>query len=99
MNYSVSVQHDIGFATVIDVGYVGSGGRHLLRQRNLNAIPYGTNFLPSSVDPTTNRPYSAPFLRPIPGYNDIQMREFDSTSNYHSPQVSANSRFQKGLQS
>ncbi|MCU0736609.1 MAG: hypothetical protein MUF20_14010, partial [Methylotetracoccus sp.] len=98
MNYSLSIQHNIGFATVVDVGYVGSGGRHLLRQRNLNAIPYGTNFLPSSIDPTTNRPYSAPFLRSTKGYNDIQMREFDGTSNYHALQVSVNRRFQRGLQ-
>jgi hypothetical protein len=51
-NYSLGVQKDIGWGTVVDIAYVGSQSRHLQQARNLNALPYGTNFLRSSQDPT-----------------------------------------------
>jgi hypothetical protein len=66
MNMSSTVQQRIGFGTVVDAGYTGSPGRHLLWQRELNSVPYGTNFKPSSADPSNPRvPLSAAFLRPI----------------------------------
>jgi len=97
-NFSIGIQRDIGFKTVVDVAYVGALGRHLLQERNLNTLPYGTRFLPSSLDPTTGRPLPDTFLTPFPGYSSIQMDEFASTSNYHSMQVQVNRRFTKGLQ-
>ncbi len=99
MNFSLSVQQRVGFGTVLDVGYSGSLGRHLMWQRNLNAIPFGANFDPKNADPTlTNTPLSAPFLRPLRGYNNINFREWASSSNYHSLQVSAIRRFTRGIQ-
>ncbi|MBY0506703.1 MAG: carboxypeptidase regulatory-like domain-containing protein [Bryobacteraceae bacterium] len=97
-NFSLTLQRDIGYKTVLDVGYVGSLGRHLLWQRNLNAIPFGTNFQASANDPTTNRPLPLNFLRPYPGWGNLLMREPAGSSNYHSLQVSANRRFAKQLQ-
>ena len=97
-NFSLSVQRDIGFKTVVDIGYVGSLGRHLLWQRNINAIPFGTNFLASATDATTNRPLPANFLRPYPGWGNITVREPAGSSNYHSLQASANRRFTSRLQ-
>lgn len=98
MNYSLSVQHDIGFGTVVDVAYVGSMGRRLLWARNLNEIPLGANFDPKNIDPTTRRPLPPSFLRRFIGYNDVTLREPGSSSNYHSLQVTANRRFAEGLQ-
>ncbi len=98
MTFSFGVQQDIGWGTIADVSYVGSLGRHLVQARNLNAIPYGTNFLPSSLDSTNaNRPLPAAFLRPYPGYNDIRYFYYTGNSNYHS-QATANRRFIKGMQ-
>jgi hypothetical protein len=97
-NWSFGIQRDIGFGTVFDVAYVGNVGRHLLHRRNLNATPYGTNFLPSSIDPTLGTsPLPVNFLRPIRGHGDIQYIEFASTSNYHSMQTQVNKRFGRGL--
>jgi Carboxypeptidase regulatory-like domain/TonB-dependent Receptor Plug Domain len=99
MNGSLSVQHNLGWGTVLDVGYVTSLGRHLLWQRNLNPIPLGANFLLQNADPTNRRvPLPAPFLRSITGYNDVLLREWASSSNYHSMQVTVNRRFAQGLQ-
>jgi len=66
---------------------------------NLNLTPYGTNFLPQSQDPTSpGKPLPVSFLRPYPGYGNIDVRDFSSTSNYHSLQVRANRRFAKSVQ-
>jgi len=97
-NWSLTLQQDVGFGTVVDVGYVGNIGRHLMWQRNLNIIPAGANFLPQNIDPTTKKPYAAPFLVPYTGYNNVNYREYAASSNYHSLQVTANRRFARGLQ-
>lgn len=98
MNFSLSIQRNIGFGTILDVGYVGSLARHLPWVRNLNAIPFGTNFQASSIDPTTGRVLTSNLLRPITGYGDILFMESAGTSNYHALQVTANRRFARGLQ-
>jgi hypothetical protein len=90
MDLSLSVQQDIGFNTVVDIGYVGNWGRHLLWMRNLNAIPVGTV-----------NPYAASlpdqFYRPYVGYLNILQSEYAGTSRYQGLQVSVNRRFSKGI--
>jgi hypothetical protein len=99
MNFSLSVQHSVGRGVIVDVGYSGSLARHLMWQRNLNAIPFGTNFLAKNADPTSpSSPLSPAFLRPLMGYNNISLRETASSSNYHSLQVSGNRRFARHMQ-
>jgi hypothetical protein len=98
-NWSFGLQQNIGWGTVLDTAYVGSVGRRLLQRRSLNAVPYGTRFLASSIDPTTGTtPLPDNFLRPLPGYADIQYIEMASSSNYHSLQTQVNKRFSSGLQ-
>ncbi len=98
MNYNLSVQRRLPGGVLADVGYIGSLGRALSWTRNLNAIPFGANFDRRNFDPTTNRPYASTFLRTYRGYEDINYWEPGGTSNYHSLQVTANRRFQRGLQ-
>jgi len=98
MNFSLSVQRDIGYSTIVDAGYSGSLGRNLLWQRNLNSIPLGANFLASSKDPTNNNVLPANFLRPYVGFGNLNLREPAASSNYHSLQISANRRFASRLQ-
>jgi len=99
MNFSFSIQHNLGFGTIADVAYVGVLSRHLMWQRNLNAIPFGANFSPANADPTVARtPLPANFLRPIPGYGNINLREWATTSNYNSLQVSVIRRYARRLQ-
>lgn len=99
MNFSFSIQQNIGFSTVLDVAYVAALGRHLSEWRNLNAIPFGTDFTAVAQDPTSpGKPLPSTFLRPIIGYNNIDLVENAGNSNYNSLQVSANRRFTGSLQ-
>ncbi len=51
-SFSFQVQQDVGFDTVLSVGYVGTLSRHLTEDFNLNAIPYGTLFTKAAQDPS-----------------------------------------------
>ena len=98
MNFSLGVQRELGFHTVIDAAYVGSLGRHLWYNRNINAIPMYAHFDPKNIDATTGSPLSDNYLRPYPGLGNIAMEGFGATSNYHSLQVSVNRRMSRGIQ-
>jgi hypothetical protein len=99
-NFSFGIQHEITRATLVDLSYVGSLGRHLLWQRNINAAPVGSRFLelhPENRDPTTaNSALPINFLRPYEGYGNINMFEFAGTSSYNSLQVRAVRRMSRG---
>jgi hypothetical protein len=97
-SYSIGVQRDIGWGTVVDAAYVGSQGRRLLQLTNINTIPYGARFLPQNQDPTTGRPLPDAFLRPYPGYGDINFLTNSGSSRYDALQVQVNRRFTHGLQ-
>jgi hypothetical protein len=100
-NMSLSVQQNIGFNTVLDVGYVGTLGRHLNWSFDMAPVPLGANFLPENIDTTTpNRaPLQANFLRSAyQGYGGVTYQNWGGTSNYHSLQTTVNRRFTAGLQ-
>jgi hypothetical protein len=98
VNWSLGIQRDLGWHLVADVAYVGSSGRRLLQTRNLNALPYGTNFQPSSLDATTGGALPSVFLRPYRGYGDILASEFSGLSDYHALQAQLTRRYKAGLQ-
>jgi len=78
-NFSLQVQHDLGFDTVISVGYVGSLSHHLSQARNLNYIPYGATFLKQNQDPFQfggNVPDSDPAIQQV--YRDAGLK-FDGS--------------------
>jgi len=101
-NYTISVQRDIGFGTVVDLAYVGSQSRHLQQQRNINQIPYRARHLdvnPQNVNPVVaNTALPDDFLRPFPGYGNITYYDNAGLSNYNALQVAVNRRFIRGLQ-
>lgn len=100
-NLSFGVQHNLGHGTVLDVGYVGTLGRHLNWAFDLDPVPLGANFDPRNADPTsaTRAPLSANFLRrPYYGLSGVTYTNWGGTSNYHSLQTSINRRFAAGLQ-
>jgi hypothetical protein len=98
VTYSLGVQRDVGFGTVVDMSYVGSTSRHLLYARNINSIPMYAHFDPANNDATTGKPLPDNFLRPYLGLGDINVRSFGATANYNSLQISANRRLSQGIQ-
>ncbi len=98
-NFTLGIQQDVGFDTILDVAYVGSLGRHLQHSRNINTVPYGARFLPQNADPTNpSTPLNDNFFRPYPGWGSITLQENVSTLNYNSLQVAVNRRFTRGIQ-
>jgi hypothetical protein len=98
-NFSLGLQRDIGFGTVVDVAYVGSLQRNLQVSRNINLVAPGARLLPQNQDPTQpGRPLIDNFFRPYPGYGSITIDSNDGIANYHSLQVAANRRFTRGFQ-
>ncbi|HYW44691.1 MAG TPA: TonB-dependent receptor [Bryobacteraceae bacterium] len=102
-NWSVGVQRSVGLGMVLDVAYVANTTRHVYNLLNENQIPYGTTRLatgqlnPATIDPTTNQPYQANFLRPLLGYGSISYGQFSNSSNYNSAQTQLHRRFGKRL--
>src|SRR5579884_2460538 len=90
-NFDLQIQRQIGASDVVMVGYIGSLGRHLLWERNINAVPPGSDFLalnPKNANPQSpTTALSANFLAPYQGYGTIYQYEFANNSNYHSLQL------------
>jgi hypothetical protein len=97
-NWSFGVQRDLGFQTALGVAYVGSVARHLMGQRNLNAVNYGAqkNFKDPS-DPTGQALLPLVFARPLSGFGDVLYETFDQNSHYHSMQVTVQKRYTRNL--
>lgn len=56
LGVNFGIQQNIGWGTVLDVAYVGTFGRHLNQQLNLNATAYGAQFNPNydASDPSSS---------------------------------------------
>ncbi len=52
-SFSLQVQQEVGFDTVVSVAYVGTLSHRLPQARNLNYIPYGATFLKQNQDPAS----------------------------------------------
>jgi hypothetical protein len=89
MDYNLSVQREIMPSTVLEVGYVGTKGTHLLGDVDFNQPTLDARLANPGVDVNAIRPY--------PGYGVITDRIPVFTSNYNSLQASLNRRFSKGL--
>jgi len=101
-NYSVGVQREIGWGTVLDVTYAGFQMRDAEMASSINSVPDGARFLdvnPQNANPqnpTSAKPNE--FLRPYLGYQDITIREHFGTGSYNALQVQLNRRYVNGLQ-
>lgn len=90
LQYSLAVQRELMNNLFIEVAYVGTQGRNLLRQINVNApLP---RFARGGGTLARN------FYRPFRGYANINERRTDGNSNYNSAQFTLTRRFSSGLQ-
>lgn len=89
-DYNISVQHEILPSTVVELGYVGTKGTHLLGDIDINQPTLATRV----ANPGVGLNAIAPYL----GYAAITSRAPVFTSNYNSLQLSLNRRLSHGLQ-
>jgi hypothetical protein len=104
MNWSFGFQHSVGFGTVVDASYVGARRRHIQQTRVINAIPMYSQYDPNNVSPWNaslpahaNRAYADNFLRPLAGLGNLQLRNFEASSNYDALQVAVRRGMSRGL--
>ncbi len=90
-NWNMTYQRQLNSATVVEVGYIGTAGNYLSRERDLNQLPTGTTFQAANAGANVN------FLRPYKGFANIPMLEHSGRSTYHGLQFEVNRRFAKGL--
>ena len=98
-NFSIEVQQNVGFNTVVTAAYVANRQRGLLTTRDQNLVPEGARFDPKNADPTSATGASLPdaFLRPIPQFTSVTERTREGVTDYDSLQVTANHRLTGGL--
>jgi len=83
--FSFGIQREVPRGMLAEVSYVGNLGRHLLRQPNINQIPFALNAANAALPTAQQLPSAALF--PYAGYNNITQYRSDSTSNYHALQA------------
>ena len=83
MNYSAGVQRELPHGFFVEATYVGNQGRHLIRQPDLNAIPFDA--LVANQPPGPNANLNT--LRKYKGYTNINFRLSDATSTYNGLQL------------
>lgn len=108
--WQTGVQMALPWVTSLDVSYVGNHGYNRLGNLqggttiNLNAIDFGTAYLPQYQD-TTKAPSAVPgatayttnLLRPYRGMSNINQNTTEFWDTYHSIQTALNRRFRNGF--
>jgi len=90
MNYSLGVQRELPRGFFVEATYVGNQGRHLIRQPDLNAVPFAV-LAANAALPSAQRA-SVNALRPYKGFTAINFRLSDANSNYNAMQLFAAKR-------
>ena len=101
--FSVGVQHEFAGNNLLSVSYVGSLGRHLARNRNMNQVPIGVGMQNVPVlagaagcdalgncdvqNMLINNLLPSIYFVPYRGYTGINIREWSGVSSYNSLQV------------
>ncbi len=102
--WNLGIQHKVWREVILDVAYVGSKSSDLLRQVQINAVPFGATLLPQNQDPTRvpsavlgSSALPNDFLRPFRGYGGIRMWNYSGYADYKAFQTSVTRRFDRGF--
>ena len=86
MSYSLSVQRELPLGLFLEVAYVGTQARHLIRKADIN-MPSLQALLANAALPTAQRATNINALRPYKGYGAISTFLSDASSNYNGLEV------------
>jgi hypothetical protein len=96
-SYNLNVQQDLGHGTALQVGYIGSQGRHLRLNRNINQFVYA-----SPTATTGTRPFPTVSLsssiRPGAALGNITYNDNAGMSNYNALWITARKSLRGGLE-
>ncbi len=102
--WNTGMQMMLPWASSLDVAYVGHHSFNLLEAVNLNAVDYGSSFLPQNQDPTLAASatpgataVSQDLMRPYRGYAAISQQWGRRWRTFHSLQLSLQRRFRNGI--
>lgn len=101
--WNAGVQIALPWASVLDVEYVGQHAYNIVEGINLNAVDFGTAYLPEYQDrtltPTTPgaTSLSTDQMRAFRGYSAITQNVSRGWVTYHSLQLSFTRRFRNGI--
>lgn len=87
LQWSMSVEHNVGLATGLRVSYIG------MKTTNLVWAPNWNQSLPSTI-PFTSQPLSS---RPYPNWGRVEARDIGATANYNALEIEARHRIGGGL--
>jgi len=87
--WSFGFQKKLPMAMLLDVNYVSTQARHLLRKPNINIVAPAVQYANPSANINSLRPYQ--------GYTNIALWETSAASNYHGLQVGLTRRYSKKL--
>lgn len=88
MNFSLGIQRELPWGIFVEANGVGNLGRHLTRQRDINAVSIA-RLVANAALPT---PLGVNSLRPYKGYTNINQRTSDASSHYYALQLYAAKR-------
>jgi hypothetical protein len=97
--FSLNLQTDVGLNSLLEVGYVGSRGNHLIYRHSLNQAELASPSNPIRGE-TTNSFDNLPLRVPILGFTGDGLGDIESAANswYHGLETSLTKRFSHGLQ-
>ncbi len=88
-NWNLGIQKKLPFSALLDVNYVSTQGRHLLRRPDINQVHPAVQSKNTSLNINSLRPYQ--------GYTNIRLYESSASSSYHALQVGLTRRYSKDL--
>ena len=89
LQWSISVDHDLGSGYGVRASYIGSGTRELVWAPDENTLPF------SNTVSAFNQPFSA---RLFPNWGRINTRATGANSSYESFQLEGDHRMQRGME-
>ncbi|MEO7029021.1 MAG: carboxypeptidase regulatory-like domain-containing protein [Acidobacteriaceae bacterium] len=93
--WSLDVQQQLWPSVLLDIGYYGSKGTHLLGDLDINEPPVGAYVTALGLTPpiTFGTTQLLNLIRPFRGYDAMNIESTIFISSYHSLQVAAQKRF------
>lgn len=79
MNFSLGIQRELPWGIFVEATGVGNLGRHLIRNPDINAVPFERFIANPGVNENS--------LRPFAGYSVINQRKSDANSYYYAMQL------------